>query len=109
MECKVISDILFSTTLKREEKQAQIKKIVNAGSEALEYLNGNYRFCPQCKDFYRKQSFEFVEETKDEQVCVYDDPINSGGNEYETKPVTRQYHICPKNHRIEIQNIFADE
>lgn len=41
-------------------------------------------------------------EDVDERVCVYSDPINSGGDEYETKKVRYTYKICPKGCKHQI-------
>ena len=104
---KLISEILFDTRTTVKNKKETIEKIKNSCDEALQYLSGEYKFCPHCKDFYRKKSFELISETKKEKVCVYEDIINSGGNEYEDQMVTRTYYICPKNHRIET-NLLKD-
>lgn len=104
---KPVSEILFDRNLASKDKKEKIEKIKNSCDEALQYLSGEYKFCPQCKDYYRKKSFEFITETKEEKVCVYRDIINSGGDEYENQMVTRNYYICPKNHRIET-NILKD-
>lgn len=36
---------------------------------------------------------------KRESVCIYADPINSGGNEYADRDVLYTYKICPKGHK----------
>ena len=103
-----ISEILFNTSLKNKSKKDKITDIKNSCEEALKYLSGEYRFCPYCKEFYRKKSFEFVTRTREENVCVYEDIINSGGNEYEKQMVTRNYRICPKDHWLEVTDILDE-
>lgn len=41
-------------------------------------------------------------EVKQIEVCVYQDYINSGNNEYEKRYIDVTYSICPKGHRHEI-------
>lgn len=66
---------------------------------AEKILEGEMAYCEDCEDYYLTKSFFITQETTKEQVCIYDDPINSGGNEYEMKNVTRQYKVCPKGHK----------
>ena len=66
---------------------------------AKEILSGKYSYCSKCDDFYLSKSFIPETEEKEEKVCTYVDPINSGGNVYAMKKVTYHYLTCPKGHR----------
>ena len=63
------------------------------------YISGKMRYCPDCNDFYLAQSFITETETKDGEVCIYRDPINSSGNEYAPGRIISTYRICPKGHK----------
>ena len=104
---EIIEKLLLSNK-NDNKKREEINKIKSSCEEALKYLSGEYKYCPQCREYYRKKSFEFVTRTKEENVCVYEDIINSGGNEYEKQMVTRNYRVCPKDHWIEVKDILED-
>ena len=41
-------------------------------------------------------------ETKPARICIYEDPINSGSNDYVDGYTDITYSICPKGHKHEI-------
>ena len=55
--------------------------------------------CADCGDYYLSKSFFTEDEYKEENVCTFVDPINSGGNIYEKKEVKYTYKYCPKGHK----------
>lgn len=63
-------------------------------------LEGKFRRCPHCDDYYLVKSFQVTSRNEDVQVCTYEDPINSGGNEYSVQKMHRKYSICPKGHEF---------
>ena len=69
---------------------------------AKQIIDGKYKYCPECKDYYLEKSFLTEKETKETKVCVYVDPINSSGDQYVDGFVDITYSICPKNHKYEI-------
>ena len=48
------------------------------------------------------QSFFSEKETIPVRICVYEDPINSGGNDYKNGYADVVYRVCPKGHKHEI-------
>ena len=96
---KSIESIILSNAAK-EEKLEQLDAIEEQVLEAKKIIEF-YKFCPKCKDYYLTKSFSTKTETKIERVCTYCDPINSGGDEYDDKEITRSYIICPKGHYLD--------
>lgn len=82
------------------EKEKLIKTLSDSLSEEIKI---GYRYCKKCGNYYREKAWDTCSETKTENVCVYEDPINSGGNDYEERDVTRHYSICPMGHKEEIK------
>ena len=66
---------------------------------AEKILKGEMAYCEDCEDYYFAKSFFIIQENTNEQVCVYNDPINSGGNEYKMQIITKKYKVCPKGHK----------
>jgi hypothetical protein len=69
---------------------------------ARKVASGEWSYCPECDDYYISDCFLRANETKPTKVCIYNDPINSGGDDYADGYLDIEYSICPKNHRIEI-------
>lgn len=99
-----IKDIMHSnkaTYLKEE----QLNKLIEDIEFARDILKNKYTYCKECDDYYLTQSFFRTTEEKEEKVCVYEDPINSGGNDYELRKMIYTYSVCPKNHKKVITEI----
>lgn len=95
---KVVQSIL--TSLKTNEKKLeQIKSLEEDIKFAREIISGKYKYCEKCDDYYLTESFMHKTETKEGKVCIYHDPINSGGNDYADGYIHREYEICPKGHK----------
>ena len=65
-------------------------------------IDGTYKYCEDCDDFYLAKSFITEKESKAANICTYHDPINSGGNEYKRGFIETTYEICPKGHKHKI-------
>lgn len=87
-------------------KNAQLKALSQL-EEDIEFakgvVDGTFQYCEKCDDYYLAKSFLHDFETKKAQICIYQDPINSGGNEYVKGIVHIKYKICPKGHKIEVE------
>ena len=59
-------------------------------------------YCEECEDYYLPKSFFIEKETKPTKICIYEDPINSGGNDYVDGYVDITYRICPKGHKHDV-------
>ena len=66
---------------------------------AKDIVNGELTYCEECKDYYMNQSFFIEKETAPTRICVYEDPINSGGNVYADGYADVTYRVCPKGHK----------
>lgn len=98
-----INKILKDTSLSREDKRAKIESIKRVVNDALDILSGDWCYCNICQEFYKTKSFYQETEMESCQVKTYDDPINSGGNEYTPGTRYTTYVFCPKGHRKVIQ------
>lgn len=95
----VIKDILVRKC-KQEDKEKALQSLTEDIEKARLILSGYYRYCPDCDDYYIAGSFLHSTVTEPSKVCTWEDPINSGGNEYKDVIKTTQYLICPKGHRL---------
>lgn len=98
-----IANILNNNKSKEEQLKA-LTKIENDIYFAKEVVNGIYTYCPECNDFYLTKSFFYENTSGEEKVCIHEDPINSGGNEYATKFVRIKYRVCPKGHKKRVES-----
>ena len=97
-------EILRIIEIKDKDKQKEaIDKLEEDIKVVKKIIAGEYRYCPECKDYYLAKSFIEKTETKREECCTYSDPINSGGNEYAMKDVRYNYTLCPKDHKLDIK------
>lgn len=81
------------------EKLEVLKHYENDIKIARDIINGKLTYCEECNDYYLTQSFFSEKETVPTKICVYEDPINSGGNDYVDGYVDITYRICPKGHK----------
>lgn len=98
---KVIQDILKKHSSK-EEKRKALDLLSDEIKMARGILDGEFKHCSVCDDYYLTESFLEKNETKPARICTYQDPINSGGNDYADGYVDITYSICPKGHKHEI-------
>jgi hypothetical protein len=101
---KIVKDILDANSTS-EEKRRELNEIKAAIELAEKMFSGELTYCKKCGDYYLSRSFFTDTEDVDERVCVYSDPINSGGDEYETKKVRYTYKICPKGCKHQISRV----
>lgn len=81
-----------------ERKVEQLDELEQDIKLARKVLSGEYAYCEECDDYYRSQSFTRSNASEIETVCTFEDPINSGGNEYSKAKVSKTLLICPKGH-----------
>lgn len=84
------------------EKKNELDKLSDEIEVAKGILSGKFQYCPDCDDYYLTRSFFADSETKKTKICVWQDPINSGGNEYADGYVDITYSVCPKGHKHEV-------
>lgn len=97
----IIKDII-NKNCSKEEKNKALDLLSDEIEMAKGILSGRYKYCPDCDDYYLAKSYLTATETRETQICVYQDMINSGGNEYAAGFVDITYSICPKGHKHEL-------
>ena len=90
---KDIENIIISETTDSEKLNA-LKQCEDDAK-----VNGKLTYCEKCKDYYLTKSFFSEKETIPTKICVYEDPINSGGNDYVDGYADVLYSVCPKGHK----------
>lgn len=98
---KVVKDII-NRRCTSEEKYKTLDLLSNDIDIAKGILSGKFQYCPDCDDYYFSKSYLTEVETEETRICVYEDPINSGGNDYVDGYTDITYSICPKGHKHEI-------
>ena len=98
---KVIRDII-DRNCTNEDKKGALDSLINDINIAKGILSGKFTYCPKCDDYYLTKSYLTEHETKPTRICVYEDPINSGGNDYVDGEAYITYKVCPKGHKLEI-------
>ena len=98
---QVIKNILERKCTQQEKEQAlmEIEKDIEM---ARKVISGFFRYCPQCGDYYLADSFLKSNTSEPTKMLTYEDPINSGGNEYCDGIKYVKQLICPKGHRLDI-------
>ena len=95
---KNIEDIIISRARDSEKLEA-LKRYEDDIKIAKDIINGELTYCEECKDYYLAKSFFSEKETISTKICVYEDPINSGGNDYVDGYADITYSVCPKGHK----------
>lgn len=98
---KFIKDIIDKKCSDLQKKN-ELDKLSDEIEMAKGILSGKFQYCPDCDDYYLIKSFLADSETKDTKICVWQDPINIGGNEYADGYLDIIYSICPKGHKHEV-------
>lgn len=95
---KNIEDIIISKA-RYSEKLEALKQYEDDIKTAKDIINGKLTYCEECKDYYLTKAFFSEIETISTKICVYEDPINSGGNDYVGGYADITYRVCPKGHK----------
>lgn len=98
---KAIESILNGSATD-EGKRKQLDVLSNEIQIAKDIMDGKYKYCHECNDYYITESFLTRTETRETKICTYNNPINSGGNDYADGYVDITYSVCPKGHKHEI-------
>lgn len=93
---------ILNSKLSAEAKEKELDELKQDIKLAKDVLSGKFKYCPECDDFYLSKSYLKEQETKKVRVCVYSDPINSGGDDYADGYADISYSICPKGHKLEV-------
>ena len=96
MKLHIIVKEILDSDITNIDKKRKIDELKESIEIADKIFSGEFTYCKLCKDYYLTKSFFIDSETVDENVCVYSDPINSGGDEYQRKRVKYTYKYCPK-------------
>lgn len=95
----MIKTIVQNNTLTKEQKLNKLNILERDIFIAKEILSDKFAYCEECDDYYLTPSFIKTEETKEEDICIFSDPINSSGNEYKKGLIKYTYLTCPKGHK----------
>ena len=95
---QVIKDII-ERKCNNEDKNKALDLLLDDIRIARGIISGEFRYCSECDDYYLSNSFVENVESKPGRICIWEDPINSGGNEYEDGFIETRYSICPKGHK----------
>lgn len=68
---------------------------------ALDTIKKGYKYCPQCKEYYKEIAWEKEKRTETRKICTYADPAQWSENEYGNKKCSVIYYVCPIGHMIE--------
>lgn len=98
---KFIKDIIDKSCSDKQKKN-ELNKLSDEIEMAKGILSGKFQYCKDCDDYYLAKSFLSDSETKNARICIYNDPINSGGDDYADGYVDITYSVCPKGHRHEV-------
>lgn len=98
-----IKEVLECNSTTNRQKTEEISRLKESINIAEQILAGKFTYCKSCGDYFLSKSFITETEVIDELVCIYADPINSGGSEYAKKPIRYTYKYCPKGCKQQIQ------
>lgn len=107
-------EILTDNNLSVKEKLEKIEENFNniksenktAYIESKSTLLSEYKECPLCKDYYKKEFFNTSIGKELVQVCT--NPFDGYLDKYEYKmeEVLFEYGICPKGHKFKIGKLY---
>lgn len=101
-------EYITNMNLTAKEKLAELDKLRDSFNaeiaEAKMKINEEYKYCPDCKDYYRKNTWEtkIVRETR--RVCTFWPLGDLDEPEYGERECRIKKEICPKGH-IEETNL----
>ena len=98
---KIVKNII-DNVCSIEEKYKALNLLSNDIKMAEGILAGEFQYCEDCDDYYLAKSYLKEVESIPGKICVFQDPINSGGNEYKDGIIDITYSICPKRHKHKI-------
>jgi len=101
---KIIDEIV-NGSYKVTEKQDmlyRLKKELNKEiDKAVEKVKKGYKYCPQCREYYKEKAWEVGHKTEKRNVCIYRDAGYGDDDTYEDKMCSVIYEICPIGHVME--------
>lgn len=81
----------------------RVNKQIN---DAIEAIKKGYKYCPQCKEYYKENAWEKENKIEMREICTYTDPVQWSENEYENKKCSVVYDVCPMGHMIEENIVY---
>lgn len=91
----IIKNILDGNVT-NQKKMEEIEAIKESIVIAEQIFAGKFTYCKTCGDYFLSKSFFEDTEIVNEEVCTYNVPISSRGDQYENRPVRYTYKYCPK-------------
>lgn len=90
---------IIKSSWDEEHKNKALDQLLKDIQIGRDIVSGKLKYCHECDDYYLAKSFYTESESKEEQICVHEDCINSGGNECVDGIIDTIYEVCPKGHR----------
>ena len=101
---KEIEDIL-NGNYKVTEKQKMIlklrKQFLNELENAANIITEGYKYCPECKEYYKEKAWETETKTERREVCTFSSLVDHDDDRWEYKNCSVKYAICHMGHRFE--------
>lgn len=91
----------YKVTEKQKLLMEYKDKINKQIDSAIEEVEKGYKYCPQCREYYRIKSFEKECIKEERTICTYRDAGYGDDDKYERLMCTVSYSICPMGHKIE--------
>lgn len=96
---------IINGNYKVTEKQAILetykRDVLKEIEEAKRDIVKGYKYCPECKEYYREKTFEIKHKIEKREVCTFHSLCEFDDDTYEDKVCDVQYSICPMGHKIE--------
>lgn len=99
-----IEEIINNDNFSISEKLAKLSDLGEKYRQKIEQvkkeITTDYRYCPKCKDYYKRTAWERGVRSVTRQRCK--NPLMGYLEKYEYEDVTEQefYAECPKGHKI---------
>ena len=70
-------------------------------ADAIEEVEKGYKYCPQCREYYKNKAFETEHKKEERTICTYRDAGYGDDDKYERLMCSIQYSVCPMGHKNE--------
>lgn len=98
-------DVIVNGSYKVTEKQSMLNHLKKEFNEEIDKVikevTKGYKYCPECKEYYKEKAWDRDRKTEKRNVCTYRDAGYGDDDTYEDKICSVTYEICPMGHIIE--------
>lgn len=90
------------TVVEKQKMLEELRHEINSYiSDAFETIKIGYKYCPECKQYYKEKAWETEVKHELRNVCTFYSPCEFDEDRYEHKNCIIKVSICPMGHRIE--------